>query len=267
MNSTVTARPKTAAAAAPKVSGADLAQRYGLDPDRIPEHVAIIMDGNGRWASERGMHRLWGHHQGYRTLKKVVRSASDFGIRVLTVYGFSSENWKRPKHEVEGLMHLIEMAARNELRELHENNVRMRFTGRRHELPESLQEVMAHNEAFTRENTGLTLNLCINYGGRMEIVDAARRLVEQAARGEIGPRDVTPDLFAQNLYSGDLPDPDLLIRTAGEMRVSNYLLWQIAYSELWVTPAYWPDFSESYLADAIRDYQSRTRKFGGVVNK
>jgi undecaprenyl diphosphate synthase len=275
MNSTVSlpSPARTAAATAPAsgptpvaTAEASLAQRYGLDSARIPEHVAIIMDGNGRWANRRGMHRLWGHHQGYRTLKKVVRAASDFGIGVLTLYVFSSENWKRPKHEVEGLMHLIEMAARNELRELHEHNVRMRFTGRIHELPDSLQEVIRHNEEYTRDNTGLTLNLCVNYGGRTEIVDAARRLVEMAARGEITARDVTPETFGSVLYSADLPDPDLMIRTAGEMRVSNYLLWQIAYAELWVTEAFWPEFSEAHLAEAIRDFQGRTRKFGGIVN-
>jgi len=184
---------------------------------------------------------------------------------VLTVYAFSSENWKRPKHEVEGLMHLIEEAAKKELRELQESNVRMRFSGRKHELPDSLQRVIAHNEAATAGNTGLTFNLCVNYGGRTEIVDAVKRIAEMAQRGEITARDVTPDLISANLYTSDLPDPDLLIRTAGEMRVSNYLLWQIAYAELYVTQTLWPDFDKESLAAALRDYQSRIRKFGAVV--
>ncbi len=236
-----------------------------LDAARIPEHVAIIMDGNGRWARGKGMPRLWGHQQGYRSLKHIVRAAGDMGIKALTLYAFSAENWKRPAREVEGLMKLIEAAARSEVRGLHENNVRMMFSGRREELPESLQRVMRENEAFTQANTGLTLNLCVNYGGRAEILDAAKRLVEMACRRELCADDVTPELFAQGLYTAGLPDPDLLIRTAGEMRVSNYLLWQIAYAEIWVTPTLWPDFRPEHLTDAIRDYQGRVRKFGAVL--
>lgn len=237
-----------------------------LDPARIPEHVAIIMDGNGRWAKLRGMPRLLGHRQGYKTVRQVVRDAGELGIKVLTLYVFSAENWKRPKHETDGLMRLIERAAREELDELNGNNVHIRFSGRRDNLPLSLQREMARDEAATAGNTGLILNLCINYGGRAEILDAARRLVGMAARGEIGADDVTAATFEEGLYTHGLPDPDLLIRTAGEMRVSNYLLWQIAYAELWVTPDPWPDFSTRHLIDALADYQRRTRKFGAVVN-
>jgi len=236
-----------------------------LDAARIPEHVAIIMDGNGRWARGKGMPRLWGHQQGYRSLKHIVRAAGDLGIKALTLYAFSAENWKRPAREVEGLMKLIETAARSEVRGLHENNVRMMFSGRREELPPSLQRVMRDNEEFTAANTGLTLNLCVNYGGRAEILDAAKRLVEMACRRELCAKDVTPELFAEGLYTAGLPDPDLLIRTAGEMRVSNYLLWQIAYAEIWVTQTLWPDFRPEHLAEAIRDYQGRVRKFGAVI--
>ncbi len=239
----------------------------GLDPDRIPTHVAIIMDGNGRWARDRGMHRLWGHKEGYQTVRRVVRAAGELGLRVLTLYVFSAENWKRPKHEVEGLMHLIERAAKSELRELDANNVRMRFSGRIHELPDSLQEALRYDEEYTKDNTGLTLNLCINYGGRMEILDAVKRLVERAGRGEITARDITPETFADHLYNADLPDPDLMIRTAGEMRVSNYLLWQIAYAELHVTQTLWPDFDREHLVTAVKDYQGRVRKFGGLPGK
>ncbi|MBC8102158.1 MAG: di-trans,poly-cis-decaprenylcistransferase [Cytophagales bacterium] len=224
------------------------------------------MDGNGRWAQERGLPRLWGHRQGYRALHQIVHDAPDLGVKYLTLYAFSSENWRRPKLEIDGLMRLIESAVRNELPELHANNVRIRFTGRIHELPASLQGEMRRDEEVTAGNTRLTLNLCVNYGGRTELVDAARRLVEMANRGEIGPDDVTAESFAKGLYASDLPDPDLLIRTAGEMRVSNYLLWQIAYSEIYVTPTLWPDFRTKHLIDALIDYQSRVRKFGGVVN-
>ena len=194
------------------------------------------MDGNGRWARERGKHRLWGHQNGYKVVRQIVRDAPDVGIKVLTLYVFSAENWKRPRHETDGLMRLIERAARVELRELHESGVRMRFSGRRADLPLSLQAQMRHDEETTAGNTRLTLNLCINYGGRTEIVDAARALAARAARGELNPADIDDAAFARELYTAGLPDPDLLIRTAGEMRVSNYLLYQIAYAEIWVTP-------------------------------
>ncbi|MES2464235.1 MAG: isoprenyl transferase [Armatimonadota bacterium] len=248
-----------------RLSGGDVIPGK-LDLERVPEHVAIIMDGNGRWAQERNMPRLWGHSQGYKALHQIVHDAPDLGVKYLTLYAFSSENWRRPKLEIDGLMRLIEAAVRNELNELHANNVRIRFTGRIHELPASLQREMRRDEEITAGNTRLTLNLCVNYGGRMELVDAARSLVAQAQRGEIGPEDVTPERFAQGLYTSDMPDPDLLIRTAGEMRISNYLLWQIAYSEIYVTQTLWPDFRTKHLIDALIDYQSRVRKFGGVVN-
>jgi undecaprenyl diphosphate synthase len=237
-----------------------------IDPTRVPRHVAIIMDGNGRWARERGRPRLWGHQQGYKVVQQIVRDAPDIGIKVLTLYVFSAENWKRPKHETDALMVLIEKGARTELAELNANGVRMRFSGRTNELPPSLQEQIRRDEEQTAHNTRLTLNLCINYGGRTEIVDAAKRLVDMARRGLITADDVTPDLFAGQLYNADLPDPDLMIRTAGEMRVSNYLLWQVAYSELHVTPTLWPDFTTGSLLQAILDYQGRTRKFGGLVD-
>jgi undecaprenyl diphosphate synthase len=237
-----------------------------LDSTRLPRHVAIICDGNGRWATRRGLPRPLGHRQGYMATRRVVRAASDLGIQVLTLYAFSTENWTRPKVETDGLMRLFEEGARRELNELHENGVRMRFSGRISELPASLQEKLRINEEKTAQNTGLTLNICLNYSGRAEIVDAARRLVAMACRQEICDKDVTPELFEQGLYTASLPDPDLLIRTAGEMRISNYLLWQIAYSELWVTPTLWPDFDARHLIEALLDYQKRVRKFGGVVN-
>lgn len=236
-----------------------------LDPARLPQHVAVICDGNGRWAERRGQPRLWGHHHGYQAVRRVVRAASDLGIRYLTLYAFSTENWSRPKHETDGLMRLFIEGARRELRELHENGVRMRFSGKTHLLPTALQAELQRHRDITAANTGLTLNICLNYGGREELVDAAKRLVEMAQRGEIGPEDVTADLLAGGLYTAGMPDPDLLIRTAGEMRVSNYLLWQIAYAEIWVTPVCWPDFGARQLVEAMLDYQKRVRKFGGVV--
>ena len=238
-----------------------------IDPARLPAHIAIICDGNGRWATKRGLPRPMGHYQGYLATRKVVRAASDMGIKALTLYAFSSENWSRPRTETDALMSLFEEGARRELDELHKNGVRMRFSGRIRELPESLQEKLRKNEEVTAHNTGMTLNICLNYGGREEIIAAARRLVEMACSGSLCPEDVTPELFAQGLYTAGLPDPDLLIRTAGEMRVSNYLLWQIAYAEFHVTQTLWPDFTKEHLAEAILDYQGRTRKFGGVVGR
>ncbi|MDX1934564.1 MAG: isoprenyl transferase [Capsulimonadales bacterium] len=236
-----------------------------LDPARMPRHIAIICDGNGRWATKRGMPRPFGHRQGYLSTRKVVRAASDIGIPVLTLYAFSTENWTRPKLETDALMRLFEEGARRELDELDRNNVRMRFSGRIHELPNFLQDRLLENVERTRHNTGMILNICLNYSGRAEIVDTVKSLVEKAGRREISPEDITPELISQNLYTGGLPDPDLLIRTAGEMRVSNYLLWQIAYAELYVTGALWPDFDKRLLLEAIADFQKRTRRFGGVV--
>lgn len=276
MNSTVLADPSVDAPAdsfaaervpLPSLREADVHNLVArLDPARLPAHVAIICDGNGRWAERRGQPRLWGHHQGYQTVRRIVRASSDIGLRYLTLYAFSSENWSRPKPETDGLMRLFVEGAKRELRELHENGVRMRFSGRLHLLPLALQAELARHREITAGNTGLTLNICLNYSGRDEILDAAKRLVEMAQRGEIGPGDVTSQTFSDGLYTAGMPDPDLLIRTAGEMRVSNYLLWQIAYAELWVTPACWPDFGVKHLCEALLDYQGRVRKFGGVVS-
>lgn len=235
-----------------------------VDSARLPKHIAIICDGNGRWAKDRGMPRLFGHHQGYLTVREIVREASDMGIRVLTLYAFSTENWSRPRAETEGLMRLFVEGARKELRELHENNVRMHFSGRLCDLPEALRAELARHVEVTSKNTGMTVNICLNYGGREEILSAARRLVALAAAGEIGPDDVTPETFEDGLYTAGLPDPDLLIRTAGDLRVSNYLLWQIAYTEIYVTDVRWPDFSKQHLLEAIAEFQRRDRRFGGV---
>ncbi len=238
-----------------------------IDFSRLPRHIAVITDGNGRWASERGKPRVEGHRQGYQTVRRIVREADDLGIEVLTFYAFSAENWNRPKHEVNALMHLFELGAKAELADLKENNVRIRFAGRRGGLPDSLLREMDRNERETSRNTGLILNLAINYGGRAEITDAVRHLASLAAAGQIEPDKIDEQAIASALYTHGLPDPDLLIRTAGEMRVSNFLLWQIAYAELWVTEDNWPDFTIEHLLMAIESFQGRTRKFGGLVDE
>lgn len=237
---------------------------YDPDPARLPRHIAIICDGNGRWAKDKGLPRLLGHHQGYQSVREVVRASSDIGIQALTLYAFSTENWRRPQAETEGLMRLFIEGARRELKDLHENNVQMRFSGRLEALPADLRKELDRHCALTHENTGLVLNVCLNYGGRAEIVDAARRVAERVARGELAPDQITEADFEQELYTAGLPDPDLLIRPAGDLRISNYLLWQIAYTEIYFTPVRWPDFGKRHLEEAIGEFQRRERRFGGL---
>ena len=240
-------------------------QELNLDRSRVPRHIAIIMDGNGRWARQRSLPRVEGHRRGEHTVREVVETCGELGVEHLTLYTFSAENWRRSEEEVGALMRLIEFVARKEIHELHRKGVRLRVLGRLHELPLSLQEELERDVQLTRENTGLNLNLAINYGGRAEIVDAARKLAERVRSGAIDPADINEETFARELYCPEMPDPDLLIRTGGDMRISNYLLWQIAYSELWVTDTLWPDFGRGELAQAIRSYQSRERRFGAVL--
>ncbi|MCU0317146.1 MAG: polyprenyl diphosphate synthase [Fimbriimonadaceae bacterium] len=232
----------------------------GINLEALPKHLAIIMDGNGRFATRQGLMRLWGHRQGYQTLKKVLLSSANLGVDYLTVYAFSAENWRRPEDEVSGLMTLIEEAARHELKGLRENNVRVRVIGRTHEVPLGLQEAIREMEETTSLNTGITFTLAINYGGRAEILDAVRGLLAEGA----DPATVTEETLSGRMYGPDLPDPDLMIRTAGELRWSNFLLWQAAYSELYVTDATWPEFGDEELLKAVVHYQKRTRKFGGL---
>lgn len=231
-------------------------------PQHLPGHVAIIMDGNGRWAESRGLARLEGHWEGYQSVRAIVQMSSDIGLKALTLYGFSSENWERPKEEVEGLMFMMEQVARAEIVGLHREKVRMRVIGRLEELPASLQLEFKRDMDITAANDGLNLNLAVNYGGRAEIVDATRRAVELSARGELHPEDINEESFRRFLYYPDMPDPDLLIRTGGELRVSNFLLWQTAYSELYVTPVLWPDFREKEFLGALKEYAHRERRFG-----
>jgi len=235
------------------------------DSARMPRHVAIIMDGNGRWARQRGLPRVEGHRRGEASVHTAVEYCGEHGIEHLTLYTFSAENWRRSQDEVGSLMRLIEIVARKQIGELHRKGVRLRVLGRLHELPLSLQRELEHDMALTRENTGLNLNLAINYGGRAEIADAARRLAERVAAGTLRPSEVTEEALRRELYYPEMPDPDLVIRTGGEMRLSNFLLWQAAYSEIWVTPTLWPDFGRADLADAVRWYQARERRFGAVL--
>lgn len=236
------------------------AAKIGINLEALPSHVAIIMDGNGRWAKRKGLARLLGHREGYRALRKALLNASELGIKYLTVYAFSAENWRRPKEEVSGLMKLIEQAAKDELRTMHQNNVRVNVAGRMDEVPDGLRKALEHGIETTKNNTGITFTLAVNYGGRAEIVDAVKKVVAEG-------REITEASIAAHLYNPAQPEPDLMIRTAGEMRWSNFLLWQGAYCELYVTPVPWPEFGEEQFLDAVLTYQKRTRKFGAVVDQ
>lgn len=235
-----------------------------LDSTRLPHHVAMIMDGNGRWAQQQGLPRIAGHRQGARVLKDLVRCCKDWGISTLTVYAFSTENWQRPLAEVQFLMRLFERLLRKELAELHREGVRLRFLGDVSALPEPLRLQIQRAIAETAHNRAVTLNVAVNYGGREELVRACRQLAERVQRGAIAPEDITETQLSGHLYAGDQPDPDLLIRTSGEQRLSNFLLWQLAYTELYFTPILWPDFDRAAFHDAILAFQQRDRRFGSL---
>lgn len=239
----------------------------GLDMTNIPQHIAIIMDGNGRWAKAQGKVRTFGHKAGAETLKTIVRAADSLGIKAITAYAFSTENWKRPVTEVHFIMELLSRYLTSEIQEFKENNVKVRFMGSREGLPAIVNEKMDHAIEETKNDTGIILNLAINYGGQAEILHAVRSIAAQAAKGELNPEDIDAALFEDNLYSKGLPAPDLLIRTGGDMRVSNFLLWQIAYSEIWTTPVFWPDFTPDMLVEAIKVFQKRERRYGGLIQK
>jgi undecaprenyl diphosphate synthase len=229
-----------------------------------PIHVAIIMDGNGRWARKRGLPRTAGHRAGVKTVKKIVRLAGDIGLKYLTLFTFSTENWKRPKSEVTALMKLLGETTKRELSELLENNVKLMATGDIEDLPRERREILVDAIMRTTANTGLVLNLALNYSGRNEIIQAVKRISRDVVSGRISPERIDETLISTYLQTSGLPDPDLLIRTSGEMRISNFLLWQTAYTELYVTDVLWPDFSESDFLRAILDFQSRERRFGMV---
>ena len=236
-----------------------------ISPFEIPRHVAIIMDGNGRWASARGLPRGEGHRRGVEALRKTVRAAGDMGIAYLTIFSFSSENWSRPASEIRDLMGLLRRFIRNDLAELHQNRVKVRVIGERNDLDPEILRLLVEAEQLTKDNDGLTLVVAFNYGARQEIARAAARIAADVKAGTIDPSAVTAELIGQNLDAPDLPDPDLIIRTSGEQRLSNFLLWQAAYSELVFVPTYWPDFDRAALEGAIAEYHRRERRFGGLI--
>jgi undecaprenyl diphosphate synthase len=235
-----------------------------LDRDRVPAHVAIIMDGNGRWASRRRMPRIAGHRAGARAVREAIASAIELGVRYLTLYSFSSENWSRPDDEVAKLMSLFVEVLESELDNLHEHGVRVRVIGRMEGLPVGTREAFYRAERDTAGNDRLDLIVALNYGGRLELTDAAIEIARRIADGQLEPSDIDEDVFASALYTAGIPDPELVVRTSGEMRVSNFLLWQIAYSELYVTDVLWPDFDREDFLEALLDYQGRERRFGGA---
>jgi undecaprenyl diphosphate synthase len=231
----------------------------------VPRHVAIIMDGNGRWASARGLPRTEGHRRGVEALRRTVRAAGDLGIRFLTIFSFSSENWSRPATEIRDLMGLLRRFIRNDLAELHQNGVRVRIIGERDDLDPDIRRLLEEAEELTKENAKLTLVVAFNYGARQEIARAAQRLASEVAAGRLAVSAVTAENLAASLDAPDLPDPDLIIRTSGEQRLSNFLLWQAAYSELVFVATYWPDFDRNTLESAITEYRRRERRFGGLI--
>lgn len=230
----------------------------------LPVHVAIIMDGNGRWAKQRHLPRVEGHRQGAESVRNIVRVAGEIGIKYLTLYAFSVENWNRPKDEVDTLMHYLARYLKGEINELQRNNVRLEAIGQIYRLPEFVQEQLSKTRAALSRNNGLTLILALSYGGRTELVEATRRIAEKVRQGSLEPAEISEQTISQHLYTHQWPDPDLLIRTSGEMRVSNFLLWQISYSEFVVTPALWPDFRKAQFVEALEEYARRHRRFGAL---
>lgn len=230
----------------------------------VPRHVAVIMDGNGRWAKQRGMPRTFGHKQGVEATKRLVRAAHKMGIEVLTIYGFSTENWSRPQDEVDVLMGLLKSYFNAEIAELHKANVRIRVIGNKADFAGDIAQLLLRAETLTKDNNGLTLCVALSYGGRQEIVASAQALAAKVASGELQAEDIDERLLAEGLETSDLPDPDLIIRTSGEQRLSNFLLWQAAYAELYFDPVLWPDYTAENLEKAVATFNSRERRFGGL---
>ncbi len=244
----------------PTMQGCEVQKPEG----ELPRHVAIIMDGNGRWAKARDLPRIAGHKAGERSITEVTRAASEWGIQALSLFAFSTENWNRPENEVQFLMSFNRNLLNKRVKEFHERNIRIRHLGRRDGIPASTLRAIDNAVDMTRNNTGMTLNIAFNYGGKAEIVDAIRALCSDVAQGKVDPARVDEELFRSYLYLPDMPDPDLLIRTAGEMRISNFMIWELAYTEIYVTDVLWPDFDRRHLAEAIRDFQGRERRFGAI---
>lgn len=258
-------RTPAGASSAPSATAPAASDAPPFDPDNVPRHIAIIMDGNGRWARTQGLSRLHGHQKGAETIRTVLYACRDWGVKYITLYAFSTENWKRPPEEVEALMQLLEVYLQNEVPELMKENVSLRAIGDVSRLPERTRRVLEESIRETASNTGPILTLALNYGGRDEIVRAARTLVREVAAGRLDPASIDEGRFADALDTAGMPDPDLLIRTAGEMRLSNFLLWQLSYAEYHATEVCWPAFGREELAEAIRAYQGRTRRYGAVV--
>lgn len=236
----------------------------GIKLDELPVHIAIIMDGNGRWAKSHGLKRIRGHEVGVESIRDVVTFCSEIGIQYLTLYAFSTENWGRPKHEVTMLMKLLEKYLINELSTFKKNNIRFNVIGQIDRLPLFVRKRIDENSNATQENTGLTLTLALSYSGRNEITNAVKRIATDVQQGILNPAEIDENIISNYLFTRGIPDPDLLIRTSGELRVSNFLLWQISYSELWITPVLWPDIRREHLVDAIRSFQQRKRRFGKI---
>lgn len=235
-----------------------------LDPQNLPFHVAIIMDGNGRWAKKRLLNRIKGHEKGSETVRVIVRACREIGIRILTLYAFSTENWQRPQIEISALMTLLKKFLISEQKEMLDNNIRLNTIGQTERLPEDVRQELQKSMMLTRKNEGLILNLALSYGGRAEIVKAVKEIAIKAIDGRIDPDSITQDLISKHLYTAEMPDPDLLIRTSGEMRISNFLLWQLAYTEICVTDTLWPDFGKDEFIRILKNYQQRERRFGKV---
>ncbi|MDD5262259.1 MAG: isoprenyl transferase [Methylacidiphilales bacterium] len=232
--------------------------------ESVPEHVAIIMDGNGRWAGRRHLPRIEGHRRGAKAVENTIKAASEVGVRYLTLYAFSVENWSRPKSEVKGLMAMLVDALKRYEKSLMENGVRLKAIGRLNDLPDNVRKQIAQTEKTTAGNKKMTLFLALSYSGRVELTEAVQNIGREILAGKITPEQVDENLVSSHLYAAGVPDPDLLIRTSGEMRISNFLLWQLSYTELYITPVLWPDFGKNEFLDAIREYNSRQRRFGGV---
>ena len=235
-----------------------------IDKHKVPEHVAIIMDGNGRWAIKKGFPRTYGHKRGVDVLKEILKASKKLGCKVLTVYAFSTENWTRPTKEVDFLINLFSEVLRTEIEEIHEELTKIKFIGDLTPFPENLKKIISSSESLTKNNNKFLLNVCVNYGGRQEIVKVAKELVLKCSSGDIKINEVNEELFNSELLTRGIKDPELLIRTSGEKRISNFLLWQLAYSEIYISDVMWPDFNESEFLRAIIDYQSRNRRFGGI---
>lgn len=238
-----------------------------MEEKRIPQHVAIILDGNGRWAKSRRLPRTQGHLEGVKRVDEAVETCIKLGIKVLTIYVFSTENWNRPKNEVSMLIHTLVAVLNRKVKKMHEDGVRLQFIGRRQGIPDQVSKGFEEAAQLTKNNTRLTVNVAFNYGGRTEILDGISKVIADVQSGQLKPESLTEEVFGQYLYTKGLPDPDLLIRTSGEKRISNFLLWQLSYAEFYFTDKYWPDFDETEFRKAVEDFQNRERRFGGLTPK